>query len=757
VYDRDVLHFTLNGKLHLLTAVNGKTPGAVFIGQGSYELTPASEGERRSLALNSGDDKLTTITDQFENATFLGTALVAAAEKAAAPLAGSADPKAGELWDSYMKKQKKDLHTNMQIRQLQEIVDGDPEPLFMASIDGKKYPPALLAVDPRGAMSDSAGEQTMMLVLSDSKGGFWYSSRYKSELQSGVGVTVKSPIDAENYLIDASIRGAQVQATSTMTFTANSNLRIVPVDLAPRLIISDASFATAADPATWTPVAIIQEKEKEDPDVAVVFPSALKAGEKYLLKITYGGKDVLSDAGDGNFTVSASRRANWYPNADAFDDIANYELHFRTPQKFQIVAVGNEVENRVDGDERIAVWKSTHPLRVAGFNYGRFKKVEQTDKDSGMTIQVYTNPGEPSILRDINQALEYIASQEGGPDRISVNTASLAQAAIADGINTSRTGNMYFGPLADKRVAITQQSQWFFGQSWPGLVYLPYIAFINGTARNTLGLNSAKDFVDSVGAHEMAHQWWGHQVGWHSYRDSWISEGFAEFTAKLVAQQTGGWSKYNDLWEKARRTILEKPRGATISNAEAGPISMGYRLSTWRNPSAYDAIVYEKGAYVLHMLRMAMWDAKAGDQAFIETMREFASAYANKNTSTRDFQHVVEKHTTGGLKLRQDGKLDWFFNQWVYGSEIPRYTSNLNFSDVGGGKYKVTGTITQAEVSDQFAMVVPIYVYFDKTNYVKLGGAMIVGNQSKPVDFEVSLPKKPQKFVVNANHDILSR
>jgi hypothetical protein len=403
------------------------------------------------------------------------------------------------------------------------------------------------------------------------------------------------------------------------------------------------------------------------------------------------------------------------------------------------------------------VWKSTHPLRVAGFNYGRFKKLQQADQESGMTIEVYTNPGEPAILRDINEALEYIASQEGGPNRISVNTASLAQAAIADGINTSRTGNVFFGPLVDKRVAITQQSQWFFGQSWPGLVYMPYIAFLNGTARNTLGLNSVKDFVDNVGAHEMAHQWWGHQVGWRSYHDAWISEGFAEFTAKLVAQQTGGWPKYNDLFEKARRAILEKPRGATISNAEAGPISMGYRLSTWRNPSAYDAIVYEKGAYVLHMLRMAMWDAKAGDQAFIETMREFASTYANKNPSTRDFQRIVEKHVTPSLRLRPDGKLDWFFSQWVYGTEIPRYTSNLNFTEVGGGKYKVTGTITQAEVGDQFAMVVPIYVYFDKTQYVKLGGAMLLGNQTKPVDFEITLPKKPQKFVVNANHDILSR
>jgi aminopeptidase N len=340
---------------------------------------------------------------------------------------------------------------------------------------------------------------------------------------------------------------------------------------------------------------------------------------------------------------------------------------------------------------------------------------------------------------------------------VRVDTGSMAKSALADGINAARTANYYYGPLATKRVAMTQQSQWYFGQSWPTLIYMPYVAFFNGYVRNTLGLNGAKDFVDNVAAHELAHQWWGHQVAPRTYHDEWISEGFSEFTAALVAQQTGGWPRYTAFWERARKTILERPRGASIDNTEAGPISQGQRLITWRNSQAYDSLVYSKGAFVLHMLRMAMSDQKNGDAAFAAMMKEFATTYAGKTASTRDFQRIVEKHATPNLKIAQDGTLNWFFDQWIHGTAIPRITSKLEFRPGSEGKYKLTGTVTQSEVPDNFATIVPIYVHFDKTTQAKLGAVLMVGSSTKPGDVEIALPKKPQRVSVNAMQDVLSR
>ena len=76
-------------------------------------------------------------------------------------------------------------------------------------------------------------------------------------------------------------------------------------------------------------------------------------------------------------------------------------------------------------------------------------------------------------------------------------------------------------------MAIPQQSQFDFGQSWPSLIFMPYISFLDGTQRQRLGLSvsSTNDYVDEVGFHEFAHQWWGHMVAPASYRDVWMSEG----------------------------------------------------------------------------------------------------------------------------------------------------------------------------------------------------------------------------------------
>ena len=764
VVERDVYRFTLNGTLHLLGQVNGKEPGAVFIGQGSYELTPASAGELRHLRMLTGDDKLTAIADQFDSAVFLGSSIL---EKAGPPVAGAADRNAVERYERYLERQREKLHTNVHVRVLQEILDGG-EPFFFAFVEGKKFPPAALIVDPRGGDAvriypiDAAGEQTMMIVLHDQKGGVWYSSRYRSEIEKGVGAFVRPPADASHYAIDTTINGAQISATSTMTFVPSSDVRVLPIDLAPKLRISQAAYAVESATPEWTPAGIIQEAWKDDPDAAVVFPTVVSPGQKYLLRLTYAGSDVMTNAGDGNFTIGS--RTNWYPNLGTFSDPATFDLTFRTPQKFQVVAVGTETENKVQGEERVAVWKSVEPLRVAGFNYGRFRKMGQADPETGIAFDVYTNPGEPDILKEINSVLggmREMGDPQGesmyiGPSHVKIDTASLAQSALADGINTARTANAYFGPLKTRRVAITQQSQWFFGQSWPGLIYLPYVAFFNSTVRNTLGLNEAKDFVDNVGAHELAHQWWGHQVAPRSYHDAWISEGFAEFTAALVAQQTGGWPRYDAFWEKARRNILEKPRGASIDNVQAGPISQGLRLSTWKNDWAYNSLVYSKGAYVLHMLRMAMME-KNDDSAFMAMMKEFASTYAGKTAGTRDFQRIAEKHATPAIRITKDGKMNWFFDQWVYGTMIPKITSKFEFQSVGGGKYKVTGNVTQAEVDADFASIVPIYVHFDKNSSARLGNVVMIGNSTEPVQFEIALPKKPQRFAVNSMHNVLSR
>src|SRR5262249_49872480 len=159
----------------------------------------------------------------------------------------------------------------------------------------------------------------------------------------------------------------------------------------------------------------------------------------------------------------------------------------------------------------------------------------------------------------------------------------------------------------------------------------------------------ASEFADLVGPHELAHQWWGHLVGWRTYHDVWLSEGFAEFSASLVMQYANGTQRFNEFWDKRRRSILGDSGRRFIHNSDAGPISLGIRISSPQTPGAYQALVYSKGAYVLQMLRSLLWSPKERDAPFIALMKDFGSAWAGKNPSTRDFQVAVERHMSPAM------------------------------------------------------------------------------------------------------------
>ncbi|HXO21299.1 MAG TPA: M1 family aminopeptidase, partial [Thermoanaerobaculia bacterium] len=642
VLERDVFRFQFDsGAFHLLAPVGGRTVGAVFVGQGSYRLTPATEAERRHLGLVAGDDRLEILADNFEELVLLFGDDTAAELALHAPIQpmqkAEPDRRAAAAYESHLKRQKKDFHTNFDLRLLADLLNtpGLTSGVFLAFVDGRKYPPALAAVDPDGAEALRlapmlGGEGSIFFVADPAKGGIWYLCHQAIEVKSGRFARAKRLADALHYTVDTSVaRDADLAGTTTIRFdTLVPGLRLLPLTLMPKLRLQKAAFAMAPAPGApgepaWAGLAFVQENEKEDADAAVIFPAALPKGAKVLLRLSYKGDQVLQDAGDKNFVVGA--RESWYPNLGVFSDPASFDLTYRVPEGNEIISVGRQVEARVEGKESVSRWQTDGPVQVAGFNYGKFKKVDRRDETSGLDVAVYTNPGTPDIVRTINGILSgggggeigeianvdrSFASGPQGPSLGKVNTARLAESALADGLNAARLFTTYFGPLPEKQVAITQQSQWSFGQSWPSLIFLPYVAFLDGTQRQRLGLTRANDFVDEVGFHEFAHQWWGHLVGWDSYRDQWLSEGFAEFSAALAVQRTKGQKAYDDFWRNRRRTIVGKIPGAP-ANYEAGPITLGYRLSTARTPWAAQAIIYSKGAYVLHMLRMMMWEAGA--------------------------------------------------------------------------------------------------------------------------------------------------
>jgi aminopeptidase N len=221
--------------------------------------------------------------------------------------------------------------------------------------------------------------------------------------------------------------------------------------------------------------------------------------------------------------------------------------------------------------------------------------------------------------------------------------------------------------------------------------------------------------------------WWG----WSSYHDQWLSEGFADFSAGLFLQFTEKkLDKFNEFWERGRKAVIEKNQYGNSPN-DAGPLWMGLRLNTFKTGTAYQKLVYAKGGYILHMLRQMMWDAQNQDRDFISLMHDFVKSNEQKNASTEDFLTVVNRHMKKSMDLAGNGNFYWFFHQWVYGTEIPRYRMEYSISAAGEGKVTLAGKVTQSDVSAGFRMPVPVYVEFED-GIVRLGSVVVAGNTTTP-------------------------
>jgi aminopeptidase N len=255
-----------------------------------------------------------------------------------------------------------------------------------------------------------------------------------------------------------------------------------------------------------------------------------------------------------------------------------------------------------------------------------------------------------------------------------------------------------FGQYPLDHMAVTEIPR-SHGQAFSGLLHLSWGTF----------QEEDKFYQESFRSHEVSHQWWGHIVGWKTYHDQWLSEGFATYSGLWFAQvTTKDNKKFFDLLKRYRDDIIKGDPEVKGVGSKAGPIWLGYRLDNSKSFD-YDILVYEKGAYILHMLRNMLMDfGTRSDEKFIEMLRDYATAYRGKSPTTRDFQEIVEKHVGTDM--------DWFFNQWVYGTEIPKYTYSHSIEKVGD-KYQVTLKVKQERVSPGFKMLVPVVLNYKPEGY----------------------------------------
>ena len=237
-----------------------------------------------------------------------------------------------------------------------------------------------------------------------------------------------------------------------------------------------------------------------------------------------------------------------------------------------------------------------------------------------------------------------------------------------------------------------------------------------------------------------------------------MSEGFSDMSASLyLTLIEKNPKKFITFWNDERDLLLERNKEG-FRAIDAGPVTMGYRASNSR--TGFDVtrrLIYPKGAYILHMVRMMMHDNRTGDQHFKETMQDFVKTYSGKAASTEDFKAMLEKHMTTEMDLEGNHKMDWFFNEYVYGTQLPTYKMDSSFDTGADGDVVLNLKLTQSGVDDHFRMLVPLYLELADGNIFFLGRAKMTGNNT--IDQKIplkGLKTKPRRAVMNYFDDVLA-
>ena len=746
------------GTLTFLSPVNGIVTGAIFIGEGRFNLKPvtvlAGQELKRRVGSTEIDEDFTEIVLRFtreERLKFfrgLGDRVETPAEAATA---------LGH-WKDRMRKRREQplsfteylLHgetmDNVEADLLAAIYNPSHPPFLNAYIRGKKHKDLRFFVRTRvGALPQLDSSEEVAVINYDPEGmddGVWYLDHLKSEYQNG---TASSQEDrrlfaTRSYKIETVIaKNDHLLSTATVTFQPLvAGERVLKFGLLPNLRVTRVVDDQGQD------IFYIQESRKEDGSFYAILSKATEAGKGYSITVQYEGDKVLEQAGDGSFYVRA--RTSWYPNLNGFGEDVMYDLAYKVPRKYKVISVGKLQEESVEQNYAVSHWVTPKPVAVAGFNYGQYKKIELPDDITGYKISGYYLTELPDNLRNY-RALQSMAPQ------------SMTKYALEQTRAQLQLCSFYFGKSPYDEIYVTEQPDFAFGQSWPNLIYLPISAYTDSTQRWMLfgNINTKfTGFVQEVTPHEVAHQWWGHAVGWASYHDQWLSEGFAEFSAGLFMQQAmgGDWRKdYLEFWDRLQKRIFEKNNFGVAPN-DAGPLWMGLRLLSPRTQSAYQGVTYAKGAYVLQMLRSIMYSPQDADKSFIAMMHDFVDSHRDMPASTESFKAIAEKHMSKAMDLEGNGKLNWFFKEWVYGTQVPRYHFEYQVLPGEGGKVKLHMTITQSEVDEHFRMLVPVFADFGK-GMVRIGQVGLAGNSTRNGD--VLLPAQPKKVALNAYKDILER
>jgi hypothetical protein len=795
--DRPNLHLDFDdGTLAFTEDICGRITGAFFEGDGEVRLRPPNREERGSMALFTG---MAILEEQFSSAYLRfndDTAVVLQPFLSPAPEAAE-----------FIKEWGDTSHSLAEFDSLRLLVDFShflPAP--GGSNPGQKFPPLLHAhllgkkLGEFEVFWDTAAAEPLSAAQPRVKDGILFFDIWTSFAPNGRGAT--TPLAG-----DVSITGFQIRATvqPPTKLQASTEVKVRIHDGGERTLLFELSryLKISAVEADGQPVDFIQNPAIEGTQlqrrgndmVAVVFPSPLVTGQELKLSFNYAG-DVLSEAGSGLLYVG--ERGTWYPNFGLSP--AQFDMEFHYPAAWTLVATGKQIsrsqeatttENEEAAAEKVSRWTSERPIPVAGFNLGKYVRAEA--KSGNVLVEAYGTKGvEKTFPKGRPEVIDQPTFSGIHPTRPATpmvlippppSPARDVQAVADKAAKAIGMFSQWFGPYPYDSLELTQLPG-NLSQGWPGLVFLSSYAFLNPQEQTDLHLDPVNRAIDSqVLVHETAHQWWGDLVLCQSYRDQWIAEGLADYSSLLMLEQQSP-AQFREVLEKYRHDLLSKNKDGEWVR-DAGPVTLGPRLDSSHFPNGYEAIAYERGAWLFHMLRSMFRDAMFRDsvlhdsvsrdsphdpeaashsrkrransanpdEPFFRALRKARERYAGKTMSTQELMQVFEEELPRPLWYEKRPKLDWFLEGWIEGTAIPELeTRDIHIAEKAGVT-TVTGVIVQKDAPDDLVTAVPVYATTATNAQVFLGEVLADGAETT---FRLTAPSDARKIVLDPKQTILS-
>jgi hypothetical protein len=776
--DREDIHFNFNdGTIAFSQEVNGHITGALFMGDGELLLVPPNQTERESLAQFTG---LAVLSERFTLAyfRFSDDAFYRDLQPYLRPPDSAADfiARANPLFEGGSNAVALWLLQSL----TRETQPGTTPKVFLhARINGEHL--GLFDV----SFNTAAGEQISagQAVYKDNARFFnlWCAFPMRSVRESdseshaqGAGAEEASDsVRVLQYKIESQVKPpTDISATTEMSIAVNENGdRTVIFELSRFLKVSDMTLeleGAQPEKVQYIQNSMLQGSElarRGNDFVAVLFPRALKKGEKFKLRMSYEGP-VMAEAGGGLMYVGS--RGAWYPSRGLWT--SNFDLTFHSPPGWKLLATGKKVSDESTAEGEVTRWVSEQPTPLAGFNLGKYEtdsvKAGSTEVASfAARAMESTFPRQKVVVPTLVIPSPRMHMEQEVVTMASPDPAKNAQVVAEHAAETIRFLEPRLGPFPYSSLSLTQMPG-HNSQGWPGLIFLSSYAFLTPLERARIKIEGVDEiyYDRMMEAHETAHQWWGDSVMWRSYRDQWLMEALANYSA-LLELESRDKKAFDEIMEEYRKGLVENSSGGEPMQ-KAGPVTLGLRLSSSKFERGYEAVAYGRGTWLIHMLREMLRDT-ARDQApganarfgadtvFFQVLQQLQQKYRAREMSTRDFLSAFAAVLPPELRYEGHASLDWFFDGWIDGTALPSYEiKELKMRNLGAGKRSASFRLLQQDAPKSLVTSVPIYAELQDGRLVLISRVFADGEET---ELKLTVPAATRRLVVDPFHTVLTR